>query len=230
MVTGLTALTRLKTLSIRFQSSVFRFNNSDRMPPFARIVLPSLTLFGFRGNSEYLEDLVAQIDAHRLVFSRITYFNQLIFQVPQLSRFITRAENLGPAPFRHAQIGLGGGNLCGKVYINFVCEQGSPLKSYHFLQISCQGLDWQVSGMTQEKHHGPYRLARSPPPIHRRADTPGVSAVGRPRCSCVPANHRGDGRRSTASSTSTLLRGPAGRIRLQVHCRASVLQPHRNHR
>jgi hypothetical protein len=145
MVTGLAALTRLKTLSIRFQSSVFRFHNSDRTPPLARIVLPSLTLFGFRGNSEYLEDLVAQIDAPRLVFSRITYFNQLIFQVPQLSRFITRAENLGPAPFRHAQVGLGGG----KVYISFVCEQGSPFKSYLFLQISCRGLDWQVSCLAQ---------------------------------------------------------------------------------
>jgi hypothetical protein len=145
MVTGLTALTRLKTLSIRFQSSNFRFNNSDRTPPLARIILPSLTLFGFRGNSEYLEDLVAQIDAPRLVFSRITYFNQLIFDVPQLSRFIGRAENLGRAPFRHAQVGLGGG----KVYISFVCEQGAPLKSYLFLQISCQGLDWQVSSMAQ---------------------------------------------------------------------------------
>jgi hypothetical protein len=145
MVTGLTALTRLKTLSIRFQSSVFRFNISNRTPPSTRIVLPSLTLFGFRGNSEYLEDLVAQIDAPRLVFSRITYFNQLIFHVPQLSRFIGRADNLRQAPFRHAQVGLGGG----KVYISFVCEQGAPLKSYLFLQISCQGLDWQVSCMTQ---------------------------------------------------------------------------------
>jgi hypothetical protein len=145
MVVGLTALTRLKTLSIRFQSSVFRLNNSSRTPPLARIILPSLTLFGFRGNSEYLENLVAQIDAPRLVFSRITYFNQLIFQVPQLSRFIARADNLVLAPFRHAQVGLGGG----KVYISFVCEQGAPLKSYLFLQISCQGLDWQVSCMTQ---------------------------------------------------------------------------------
>jgi hypothetical protein len=145
MVTGLAALTRLKTLSIRFQSSVFRFINSNRTPPLARIILPSLTLFGFRGNSEYLEDLVAQIDAPRLVFSRITYFNQLIFHVPQLSRFIGRADNLRQATFRHAQVGLGGG----KVYISFVCEQASPLKSYLFLQISCQELDWQVSCITQ---------------------------------------------------------------------------------
>ena len=145
MVTGLTALARLETLSIRFQSSMFRSNVSSRTPPLVRIILPSLTLFGFRGNSEYLEVLVAQIDAPRLIFSRITYFNQLIFEVPHLSRFIARAENLGPAPFRHAQVGLGGG----KAYISCVCGQGSPVKTYLFLQISCQGLDWQVSCMTQ---------------------------------------------------------------------------------
>jgi len=142
MVTGLTALTRLETLSIRFQSSFFR---SNRTPPLPRVILPSLTVFGFRGNSEYVEALVARIDAPRLVFSRITYFNQLIFQVPQLSRFISRAENLGLAPFRHAQVGLRGSN----VYINFVCGQGATLKSYLFLQVSCQGLDWQVSSMAQ---------------------------------------------------------------------------------
>lgn len=142
MITGLTALTRLATLSIRFQSS---FHRSNRTPHLARIILPSLALFGFRGNSEYLEDLVARIDAPRLVFSRITYFNQLIFQVPQLSRFISRAENLGPAPFRHVQVGLRGGN----VYVSFVCGQGAPHKSYLFLQVSCQGLDWQVSSMAQ---------------------------------------------------------------------------------
>ena len=145
MVTGLTALNRLETLSIRFQSSIFHSNVSSRTPPMTRIILPSLTLFGFRGNSEYLEVLVAQIDAPRLVFSRITYFNQLIFEVPHLSRFIARAENLGPAPFRHAQVGLGGG----KAYISCVCAQSSPVKTYLFLQVSCQGLDWQVSCMTQ---------------------------------------------------------------------------------
>ena len=142
MVTGLAALTRLETLSIRFQTSFFC---SNRTPPLVRIILPSLTVFGFRGNSEYLEALVARIDAPRLAFSRITYFNQLIFQVPQLSRFISRAENLGLAPFRHAQVGMRGSN----VYINFVCGQGAPFKSYLFLQVSCQGLDWQVSSMAQ---------------------------------------------------------------------------------
>ncbi len=104
MVAGLAALTRLETLSIRFQSPIFRSKRWRRQPPLERVVLPSLTLFGFRGDSEYLEDLVAQIDAPRLVFSRITYFNQLIIQVPQLSQFVGRAESLGMAPFRHAQV------------------------------------------------------------------------------------------------------------------------------
>ncbi|KAH9170821.1 hypothetical protein EDB89DRAFT_2071552 [Lactarius sanguifluus] len=125
LATGLAALTRLETLSIRFQSSDPNFR-SIPTPPLARLVLPSLTMFGFRGNSEYLEGLVAQIDAPRLVFSRITYFNQLIFQVPHLSQFIGRTENFGLAPFRHAQVGFRGSNI----YISF-------------------GFDWQVSSMAQ---------------------------------------------------------------------------------
>src|SRR6266702_8774613 len=64
MVASLAALTRLGDLSIEFQSSTSRpiqHGNRRRLAPLTRAVLPALTSFEFRGASEYLEDLVAQI-------------------------------------------------------------------------------------------------------------------------------------------------------------------------
>jgi hypothetical protein len=59
-----------------------------------RAVLPALTEFEFGGRIEYLNDLVAEIDAPRL---RYVYLkpNQLDFLlIPQLLLFIGRTENL----------------------------------------------------------------------------------------------------------------------------------------
>ena len=54
---------------------------------------------------ECLEILVARIDAPYLTFFEITYFNQLGFQFPGLSQFISRAEFLQTAPFERAFVG-----------------------------------------------------------------------------------------------------------------------------
>jgi hypothetical protein len=58
MVASLAALTRLNSLSIGFQSSTSRPDQSGsirrRAAPPMRVVLPALTVFEFRGASEYL--------------------------------------------------------------------------------------------------------------------------------------------------------------------------------
>ena len=144
MVASLSTLPRLNFLHIAFQSHSSRPNqsgNGRRIAPIMRAVLPALTSFEFRGASEYLENLVAQIDAPRLTMFSIWFFNQLIFQVPQLFRFVSRTQILEQAPRMDAEV------YCHQslVYINLYhgpVERGQiPLD----LQISCQGLDWQVS-------------------------------------------------------------------------------------
>jgi hypothetical protein len=95
IVTCLSALTRLKDLEITFQSPRSRpVRESRHPPPLTRILLPALTKLTFQGVSEYLEDLVAQIDAPQLQALSITFFHQLFFRTPQLSRFISRAPRL----------------------------------------------------------------------------------------------------------------------------------------
>ena len=58
-----------------------------------RVDLPALTRFWFHGVNEYIEDFVNQINAPRLVDIRVLLFNQLLFDISQLSQFIDRGEN-----------------------------------------------------------------------------------------------------------------------------------------
>jgi len=92
IVTCLSALSWLKELDISFQSPRSRpVRESRHPPPLTRILLPALTKLTFQGVSEYLEDLVAQIDTPSLQALSITFFHDLFFHTPQLSRFISRA-------------------------------------------------------------------------------------------------------------------------------------------
>jgi len=65
MVTSLAMLTGLRSVSISFRSrSSFPKNPTSQCPPPpTRAILPALTAFMFGGVSEYLEDLMARIDA-----------------------------------------------------------------------------------------------------------------------------------------------------------------------
>ena len=89
MATNLSALTRLNFLHLHF-----RFPNLHpaleglRPPPLTRSILPNLTTIQFRGDSEYLEKLLARIDAPRTNELCISFFNQFMFDTPQLFQFI----------------------------------------------------------------------------------------------------------------------------------------------
>ncbi len=144
VVASLATLTGLRTLFIGFKSPTPP-SRTIRQDPIMRTGLPSLTTFGFSGVKEYLEDLFAQIDAPQLSHFRISYFNQLDFQVPQLSEFISRTQNLYLARFQRARVKFGVNN----VYVSLYCEREELLESHFSLQISCRGLDWQVSHVSQ---------------------------------------------------------------------------------
>ena len=83
------SLTGLMNLSIEFISLTSRSAPTNSGPPLLTCaVLPALTDFAFYGVSEYLEDLIARMDAPLLDIVEIKFFNQLVFDIQQLSRFI----------------------------------------------------------------------------------------------------------------------------------------------
>ena len=92
MLTCLFAMTKLETLRLGFRSPPEEGGESQCQPSLARGVLPSLTQLQFKGDSEYLEGLVSRIDAPLLDDLTVTFFNQPIFNIPHLLRFIDRTE------------------------------------------------------------------------------------------------------------------------------------------
>jgi hypothetical protein len=67
MATALSTLTHLDSLILGFQSPFSRPDPASQPPPSpTRIVLSALTYFEFKGDSEYVDDLMAYIDAPRL--------------------------------------------------------------------------------------------------------------------------------------------------------------------
>jgi hypothetical protein len=143
LVAGLTVSANLKSLVINFKSPLSRPDRESRHPlPTIRSVLPALTYFHFHGVSEYLEDVVARIDAPLLCSLDIMFFNQLIFDIPQLSRFLERATKL--KVFDNSE-------ACVRFYIGGVLF-GSPPWTRSFdegfeLMISSTELDWQLSSL-----------------------------------------------------------------------------------
>jgi hypothetical protein len=90
MVTGFSVLIRLETLEIVFESPQSRPGLISQRPPPQRVLLPVLTKLWFEGVSEYLEELVARIDAPLLDKLKTTFFHQQIFVTPQFTQFISR--------------------------------------------------------------------------------------------------------------------------------------------
>jgi hypothetical protein len=97
MATGLSALSSLESLHLDFLYQRPRPALESRRPPpppLTRSILPNLTEIRFDGTSEYLEEILARIDAPRLDELHIIFFNQIIFDTPQLFQFISRRPTL----------------------------------------------------------------------------------------------------------------------------------------
>ena len=143
MATSLAPLNRLYSLCICFKAPISRLYIRSS-PASTRHVL-NLVTFNFRGSSEYLEHLLAQIDTPRLHGIIITYFNQLDFQVPQLSEFVRRTEHLELAQSRYSQ----GRMRISSLYVELDFEDEGRRRSGFTLRISCKWPDWQVSHLAQ---------------------------------------------------------------------------------
>jgi hypothetical protein len=101
IATCLVALPNLKHLDLEFPSPDTDANDSEDIvqssPPLpTRGVLRSLASFYFEGVTEYLEDLLAQIDASVPQTLSATFHDNFIHIPPQLPRFIDCAERPRP--------------------------------------------------------------------------------------------------------------------------------------
>ena len=141
IVACLSTLPRLETLFLGFKSPRSRPNNeSRRLPPPTRSVLPALIKLQFRGVNEYLEDLVARIDSPLLDCLEIGLFHQLIFDTTQLTQFVSRTPSL---------------EVCDQARVDFsdmhVRVAFPKISSgYHLsLKILCTQPEWQLSSMAQ---------------------------------------------------------------------------------
>ena len=92
-VNALSGMTQLRTLSLHFLSFPPHLHTLGSPPrSWERVVLPALACLEYRGISEYMDRLVARIDAPRLGGIDITFFGQSKMDTSQLCRFINRIE------------------------------------------------------------------------------------------------------------------------------------------
>ena len=96
MVICLSALTRLKILFIGFEFPGSHPSLEGRRPPPTHTVLPALTGLEFVGFIDYLEDLVARIDAPLLnrLYIRLSRWRPTTDDTPKLTQFLSRAPKL----------------------------------------------------------------------------------------------------------------------------------------
>jgi hypothetical protein len=133
MVACLAALPNLKVLFIGFRSPLSR-PPQITPPPRTRIVLPALTGLFFQGASEYFEDFVTHIDTPLLNELNVTFFDDLIFEIPRLRHFIGRAQRL--KQFDQARMHFEYGNINIRVGL-------------FELRVLCERPDWQLSSIVQ---------------------------------------------------------------------------------
>ena len=140
MVACLSVLTKLEGLVIRFESPRSRPDqNSRRPPPQTRTVLPALTELRFKGVAEYLEDVVARIDAPLLDKLGITFFHQMLFHSVQLTQFISRTPKF--RTHDEARVSFSNSNVSIKL--------PQTLDGVFELGISCRQSNMQLSSLVQ---------------------------------------------------------------------------------
>ena len=144
MVTSLSSLTRLKSLLLQFRSPQTQADRENRPPPLlTRIVLPALTSLKFKGDSEYLEDIVSRVDTPLLDNVIMSFFNQLDFDAPPLQYFIDRTETF-KSPHRADAV-----FHSSRVEVRLFEAKETVDHKVLELGISCKQSDWQLSSLAQ---------------------------------------------------------------------------------
>ena len=144
MVTCLSALTSLERLQLGFKSPQSCPDLKTR-PPFlpTRFVLPTLAKISFKGANEYLEQFLARIDARQVYMLSIMFFNDIHFDTPELTEFISRTPKLGV--YREAHLIFTGRQAAVRLLPQ---PKRSNDRMVH-VNIFCQVSDWQLSFLAQ---------------------------------------------------------------------------------
>jgi hypothetical protein len=142
LVSALSTLVQLEELTVSFHSPASSSPSSITPLPAQCITLPLLTFLDFHGTSDYLERFVETIGLPSLRKIAIKIFNQILFELPRLCRFIPRLNALGLLTsvfITHSVKSVSVTLHNEKVSLNMSC----------ILKTSCTRLDWQVSFVTQ---------------------------------------------------------------------------------
>lgn len=140
LANSLSGMAQLNTLKIRFLPP----NTHERSLDSSlanRAILQALTEFEFKGNCEYVEDLVSRIDAPALGQISITFTEQPTFGISRLARFIGRTKE-AKLP-HHTSVRLSDGIMITQYFRRPSCADSSS--GTFQLQIPCDDLDRQVS-------------------------------------------------------------------------------------
>ena len=151
LATGLSALTNLESLRIRvlpyLLALLFPKLESQRPPPpLTRTILPSLTKIEFDRSGQYVEEILARIDAPQLNKMHITYLHdreyETTFDTPQLFQLISRSPAL-MAPEKCLIIFdseaivfkfLSRTFDCGELIVEILCAVGSEEWEYYSVE------------------------------------------------------------------------------------------------
>jgi hypothetical protein len=142
----LAALPRLEFLHFEFKLAIFH-PHRIHTPLLPRILLPILTSFEFRGDGEYLANLVSRIDCPRLNKIHITYLRwPFDLQVAQMFQFIDRSEDPKLALIRHAYVNVSHHRVCLEMY---PCIGSRADRDRVSVLAQCPPMDRQNSYLTQ---------------------------------------------------------------------------------
>jgi hypothetical protein len=136
-------MNRLQLLSLQFLPDLVDFKADPLSLAEKRVVLPTLTCLKYRGASDYLDNLVAGIDAPCLGVVEITFFDEISLYVPNLGKFINLMGNQKSQ--HHADI------LFSKHYVSITLTQ--PVPSCLTLKVLCRPSSQQLLFIDQICHH-----------------------------------------------------------------------------
>jgi len=146
IVPCLSMLPRLEILNLGFQHPRSLAHRASRHPPpLIRVAFPSLTYLRFRGDVEYLEDTLSQIETPMLNESHFHFFNQLVFDTPLLGHFIRRTET--SMTTHTARVEFSSWRI--RVALSVQGEMAGNDVETLGLSIICKPLDWQLSALPQ---------------------------------------------------------------------------------
>lgn len=144
IVTCLSGMTRLHLLTIKFYSPQSRHSQSLPSSPSTRTILPALTHLRFRGRCNYLEDLVASINAPLLNTVSLSFFKSGTYDTPQLFKFISCTDQFR-SPCR-VDAFFYDNTIMVKVYLR------TELASSSALELEVLQSDWRLSSLAQLCH------------------------------------------------------------------------------